>query len=196
MYLVGKIADKANEVGGLVIKSAIYGSNIPSDELILANAVNQFGGDGTDYVIYKMDSTSTDGVRIVNGDEFSLIVDDTDTITSVGFALEDVKKWLNTTVDKSIVKKDGIDFVTVRTEMLLADKSGIDTSFNETILVEILTPAGLKPLYATFTNGVCSYPFQPTDHSNSTGNYKIPENKVDGYRVEQFAEFKAVIPVG
>lgn len=194
-YLVGKIADNENPHGGLVIISAIYGNGIPSDEIILNNAVNQLGGVDTDYAIYKLDSTSSDGLRIKNGDELSLHWTANE-ITSIDFELEEAKLWINVSVDKMIVKKDGVDYLTVTTNMIKADGSGIDTTFNDEIVINILTPAGIKPLLVKFTDGVCEYPFQPADHTNATGNYKIPAGKVDGFRVEKSAEFIGVIPVG
>jgi len=196
MYVVGKISDKGNEQGGYIFTSATYSGNIPKDEAILSSITNQFGGVESDYAIFKLNSESADGKRIVNGDEFSLVFDDTNVITNISFVIEDSKKWINVTISKNVVKKDGADYLTITTNMIKADGSNIDTDFNESVLVDILTPAGVKPLLAKFTAGVCEYPFQPADHTNSTGRYKIPAGKVDGYRIEKYAEFVGVIPVG
>lgn len=187
MYIVGKIADKT-----LVEVSGIYGQTNPNPTIILANVIKRVGGIAKDYFVFYICDKSEQAERILDGDTFDAIWIK-DEITSVVFAKEDIKKWLRVVVDKTIVTKDGIDKVIQKFQILEADKSKVDITFNDTILIPIHTPTFAMNLKVTFIKGECLRDLKFDQY----GKYVYPR-KMKHYlnlRVEDSKEIESVMEV-
>lgn len=188
MFIIGRKSDES-----FVVNTGTY-SSLPSESDILKWAVDTYGGKTEDYSLYVADQNAID--RIMGGDSFELIWEDNE-VVGADFSIEDSKQRMNVSCDKVIVKKDGIDKVHITAKVYYPNTTDIDANFEESILIPMSTPAGVRELMATFTNGICEYDFEPHLHTTSVGEYKIPcVARIDDFKVDSSADFKVVIPVG
>ena len=197
MFILGNTNSKE------IIKISGSYANQPSVDGIKANAVDIYGGTLDDYSVYVIDDDDSVCTRISNTNDFVLIWE-SNNIVGLDFSIDDNKKWLSVIGEcdsingELYVKKDGIDSITVKSEILLPDKSGRDVSYNESIMIPISTPNGIKHLYIKYTNGYNEYIFNPVQHTNSIGNYNIPSThkSIGDIKIATSLNYKVVIPIG
>jgi hypothetical protein len=126
-----------------------------------------YGGSSSDYSYYQLSVNEIS--RIKDKDEYTLTWVGNN-ITAISFAVEDAKKWLRLTADKIKAKANGNEKITVTAKVLLYDKSGVDTSYNGTIVATIHKAKKTGYIQFDFINGVCSKDVK----TNDDGDWVIP----------------------
>jgi hypothetical protein len=188
MYLVGLKSDKQ-----LLYRSSTYSSNEPSDQIILENIIEKYGGTAADYSIYRINDATIATKRIQNGDEFNLVWDN-DIISGVDFTIEDSKPWIKfyTEDGKSEILANNMDTAVLIMEMWKADKSGIDITFNSIIRFTITTPRGPAIIKCQFVNGICKKQIK----TEVFGDWIFPGNlrHVNGYRIFNSQKIIVLLP--
>ena len=148
---------------------------------------NNYGGVYTDYYIYSVDESTADAIRIKNGDDWTAVWTG-DAITGVSFATEDAKEWIDVTADRTIFMADGMETILLKASMLLANKSGVDTSFNTTVNIPLNTSEGAKKLQFRFISGKASRSVT----TKVSGSWRFPAGKVTGYRTNSTVTFESI----
>ncbi len=166
-----------------VYKSAASSVDNITIEEAIAEAVKRAGGDASDYIGVKISDINTIN-RIKNEDDF-ILLPDAENGFIVDFSQEDSKLWFNVKANESYIVRDGSSVLPITGEILLADQSGVDISFNGEILIPLLTPSHrIIKLKAKFTNGICQHDFMPeelgiylmTSEDIRIGNYRVLNN--------------------
>ena len=141
---------------------------------------NNYGIDNSNLSLFYVAESNDNVARIRNGDTYALVWEDGE-VTGFDFSDEDAKNILRFDVkDENNVTNDtltanGTDYLTIYAYVFLPDLSGLDTSFNQTILIPIIDPSGKNCFIKTaFVNGVSTKVFKTTNY----GIWKIP----NGYR--------------
>jgi len=179
LYIAGKIATHTTLESG-------FRSEFNLTDFRSAFA-NNYGGVYTDYYIYQDAETSADSIRIKDGDDF-VAVWTGNTITGVSFAAEDAKKWVDVSVDRTSFMADNSESVLLKASVLLANKSGVDTAFNENIDIPVHTSEGSRKLRFRFINGKASRAVTTT----VAGIWRFPAMKVSGYRNNNSTTFESI----
>ena len=185
MYFVGKVSDNS-----FVENSGTYQPSDPPDSAVLANIKARLGGADEDYSIYHISNTHSDTLRVLNGDTVTLVWTG-NSVTGISFAAEDAKEWISVSVDKTSFSADNLDQVLVSVSVLLANKSGIDTSFNESIDLPIQSPSGTSKYRFYLVSGVSSKLIKTT----LGGAWKAPSSsvRINGYRVNNTVSFESIL---
>lgn len=166
--------------GSKAFVSADYGTGVtmPGDNSFKQNAVDVVGGVLDDYLVYKTDDVDIK-VRIFQQDSFIGTIEDNE-VTGIDFSLEDNKQWVKIETDvvnnrQRLYLNGSSDELNINATIYQSDKVTIDTSFNETVTINCITPSGkVIPIDAVFSEGTHSERFYPTDF----GYYIIPEDKI------------------
>lgn len=109
-----------------------------------------------DISFFTVSDSSTEVERISSGDSWALAWSGgapSGEISSIDFSEEDAKKWLQFSADKTAVLSDNKDLLTVSVSVLVANKSGIDTSFSGDLDIPVSTPNGGVKARFTFYTG-------------------------------------------
>ncbi len=169
MYVVGKKADES-----FVARSGIYYSPIPNNNTILTNIIKKFGGIAAHYNVFKVTDFNEQD-RIMNSDSF-LLTWESNIITGIDFTPENSKKFIEFSVDKNVVLRNGTDFIIMQAKILNSDGVTVDTTFNDTLSLPVGVPYGghVVKIRGKFTDGVMSRQFMP----EALGGYFYPDNKV------------------
>lgn len=178
MYLLIQKSDKK-----VLEYSGASGTTDPESTDIIKNAVDNYGGVSDDYMVFFI----TDVLvmkRILAGQSYEVIYKN-EVPESVDFTVEENKRWLQIDVSKENVLKDGVDSVEITFSVLKQDQSGIVTTLNTNMFVNIMTPIGRVKVRLTFVNGVCVWDFKPEFHGKYifpdklyVGNYRVVERKI------------------
>jgi hypothetical protein len=112
-----------------------------------------------------------------------------DFITGVDFTPEDTKLWIHGSSDKPSILANGIDEATLKLELLLPDKSAVDTTANVTLDIPIMSSLGPIKIRFEVVNGVGTRAIKTPTPGSWTG----PTSKVDGYRIDTKVYFDAVL---
>jgi hypothetical protein len=148
----------------------------PADSEILSMAVAKYGSAIDDYTVFRINDGCINQKRISAGEKFNLVWSDGN-IVNIDFAIEDssfIMRFYPTNpmgVITDTIIADDIDYVDINMSIWFSDLSGIDTSFNENLLVPVYNP--LKKLTfvkVTFVNGVSQKRFSTTEY----GIWTIP----------------------
>jgi len=191
-YIVGKISDQS-----YVAKTGIYRNNPPSKNHVKSWAEKNFDVTADDCSVYAVEDVETID-RLKKDDEFNLAWSD-GVITALDFTPEDNKNWLEVTADKDTVLRDGTDTITITAKVLLADQSGVDNNYNESIIAQIKTPMTAEEfLQAKFTNGKCVFQLNPAEMRHNLGRYIIPNARfhIANLRIKARCEYITALPVG
>lgn len=185
MYLIGRIADKADagSQNGLVEISGLMNLVVGVSSYKEAIATNH-GGDAADYDVFEVVS-NVDAERIENGDEFDLVWDG-DAIDGVDFAVEDAKFIVDFTTDKDRIDGDGVDTATVSIQIYQNDGT-TPAGVNASKVVPILKDGRSVLTRVTLTDGAGSILVTRSEG----GSYRFPAvNKIDNnnVRVRTIAE--------
>lgn len=202
MFIIARKSDEK-----IIKVSGTYADGqTPSKETMLPKIVKEFGGTIDDYEYLFVDDKSDAANRAMEGDSFSLIwkeesIDEkdltktTNKIDSVDFTPEDSKSWIKVTSDKSIVNtNDENDKATITFEVLKADKSGVDSTFQETIDLSIISPdKRIAYISLTFTKGKSVVNFMPTIF----GRWVLMANskRFNDFRIDNQIEIHARMPL-
>jgi len=158
-------------LGDFVLTGAMAKKGFTSGLFAFKGSIaEKFGGTYDDYFCYKV--TFEEEQIVHDGGILEPIWTD-DEITGVHFPSEDVKPWIRVSCDKTKIIADKKSKSLLRFEIWKADKSGIDTTFNDTIIIPSDTPVSKGKIEVTITNGIGSK-FLTTDIS---GDWKIPAVK-------------------
>lgn len=181
LYIVGRISDH------VIVESGIR-SDFNNAEMRAAIAIN-YGGVAADYDIFTMNDSTAKARRFAKGDDWSAVWTG-NTITDIDFTAEDNKKWLDVTASKNEIEADNTDGNLITINMLVPDKSGIDTSFTGRVNIMCRTPAGVNRIRFGFTNGVAT----KTIRTDKAGDWRIPANsdRMDLFRVVKAAKFESI----
>lgn len=104
------------------------------------------------YVIADTDPVMT---RIKNGDEYSVVWDESE-IVSLDFTPEDDKPYLQFSANKTYAQADGVESVLVSVKALTVDKSQVDTNINGREVIACTLPGGGGVMAFTFSDGRAS----------------------------------------
>ena len=179
LYIAGRISDHTTLESG-------FRSEFNLTDFRSAFAAN-YGGVYTDYYIYQDSETSSDSLRIKNGDDW-IAVWTGDAITGISFATEDAKKWIDVSIDRTSFMADNSESVLLKASVLLANKSGVDTAFDGNIDIPVHTSEGSRKLRFRFISGKASRAVTTT----VAGIWRFPAIKVSGYRNNNSATFESI----
>lgn len=182
-YMISRKIDKT------VLESG-FRSPFDSAAFVSAVAAN-YGGVPADYTVYTVDESDAKVQRVKQGDTFKPLwsgVGAASEVSDLDFTDEDVKKILRYEVDKSSVLVNGGVSAVVTVSVLLADKSGVDVSFEKDLDLPVQTPERTVKMRFTFINGVASRTVPPT----VAGAWTFPAGKPSDFRNENAVSFEAV----
>jgi len=187
----------ANKTTKAVLESGIRDSDFNDsnflDNFLIALAAN-YSTPIENISLFSTDESSTDGMRLSNGDQFELIwssSDSTGIVTGISFSIEDSKQWLQFSINKSDILSDGIEDITIESKVMDSDNLNIDTTFNGTIDIQISSPRGPAKMRFSFNSGIASKTLVTTD----AGTWKIPlsSKRLSTYRVNNTVTFDSVL---
>lgn len=131
------------------------------------------------YYLAESDSSVT---RVRNGDSWALTWSGSapsGEINGLNFTVEDAKKWLQFSVDKTGVLANGKEVLTVSITMLTANKSGTDTSFSGDLDIPVSTPGGGVKARFVFFSGKASKAFKFSTSGTFTAGHKMSSYRMD-----------------
>jgi hypothetical protein len=178
-YIAGKVSTSATVETG-------FRSSFDLNPFRQALATN-YGGDYTDYYIYSVDETDADAIRIKNGDDF-VAVWTGNQITGVSFTVEDSKKCISSTTDRTLFMADNREQLMLSLSILKADKSGVDDAFNEFIDIPIKSPDKIYKMRFRFINGKSSRSIK----TDVPGSWIFPSQKINDYRNNNIVNFESI----
>jgi hypothetical protein len=150
--VIGRISDQT-----IVEVSGLMGNiNMPSFSAAIAT---NYGGQASDYTIYTM--SSAEQQRYENGDQYS-VVWSVNVITGLDFYAEDTKRWIRLTSNKTRAAADGVDSIVITINVMKADQSSIDTTYNGTIVFNVQTDVNTL-IECVFVAGVCTKTLKTTN---------------------------------
>ena len=202
MYIIAKTTGEIIEVVGPLLGASAECSDTQAKVFAIAKA----GGVPDDYSIFKIADGSINQKKISAGENFELIWDNTSSpvkIIDISFAKEEsmsIMRFMPQGPDGRITDTlvaDGIDYLTIICSIWFADLSGIDTSFNKTLLVPLYNPIKkLCYVKATFVNGISQRIFKTTEYGvwNIPLGYKFDEANVK-ISYEQVLDLNALFAV-
>jgi len=155
-----------------------------------AAIVANYGGIPGDYVVYTLDENDSRAKRIKSGDEHSLTwtgAGSSADIVDVDFTVEDSKRFIQFTSDKSAIMADGIDLATISAMVLKPDKSP-DNSFTGKLDIPCMSPVGKIKMRFAFSAGLATRAIQ----SETPGEWIIPIGKINGMRADNEVKFDSV----
>ena len=184
LYITGRVSDKT------IVESG-FRSEFDLNPFRQAFAAN-YGGVYTDYYIYQDAETSSDSLRIKNGDQW-VAVWTGDVITGVSFAAYDALEWIRFYASKSSILADNRDSSTISAKIYTADKLGIDTTYSGTIDIDISCSRTTAKMRFIFTKGQASKIFK----TDTYGLWGFPGTSklIGGFKVDTayIASVQAVI---
>lgn len=167
MFIIGRIADKANSVKGLIEISGIH--DLVKGEQAFKEAVAQnYGGLPNDYDIFQVTS-QTQKDRIMAQDEFEIVWGG-DSISSLDFSIEDDKRKIEFTIDKDELQSDNVDRVIVKATVYEADGVTVDLAYKGKINIAITEVDQPSSRVFRFRKGYASISIK----TNKVGSWKIP----------------------
>jgi hypothetical protein len=150
-----------------------------------------YGISTSDISFFVVGDSSTEVTRIRNGDSWALAWSNgmpSGVISSISFAAEDAKKWLQFTADKTTVLANNKDLLTVSVSVLTANKSGIDTTFSGDLDIPVITPNGGVKARFTFYTGKAAKTFK----FDKAGTFKIGYRQTS-YRIDNTVSAEVLI---
>ena len=185
-YIAGRKSDQ----------SFVYFSGMTSALIPDANAgaflADEFGGNPTDYSLYRGDSDTPEGIRVNQGDEYVLVWTANE-ITGLDFTTQDNKRWLKVAVAADTVLADGVDTVAVTLEVWDKDLVAIEP-LNLTREIPVDSPQGQVRIRITLVNGVATVNFKTTQ----AGYWKFPTSVRElpgGTRVVEVKVIDAILVI-
>jgi len=179
------------------------GPTIPNDDVFKQNAVDINGGVLGDYSVY---GTSSDEImeKIFRGDYFVGTLD-VEEVTGLDFSIEEAKEYVDFSyvggLEEIALEVDGsFGTVSVKADVLESDGVTIDTSFTDSLTIDMLDPEGFAvPFKIEYTSGTDTFLFQPTKfgiYTLSNSPIRIGDDySVSGYRVKKQIQIKAYLAV-
>jgi len=175
-----------NKTTQILIESGIISLDFSiasvSTSFISAVATNH-GTTPSDVSFYYLAESDASVTRIRTGDAWTLTWDGSapsGEVNGIGFTTEDAKKWLQFSTDKTEIGSDGNDKVTISVTMLLANKSGTDTSFSGNLTVPISDPNGSGKIKFVFSSGLASKSLK----FSQPGTVSLGVSKMVDYRMD------------
>ncbi|MEE9374548.1 MAG: hypothetical protein V3V00_15945 [Saprospiraceae bacterium] len=179
-YMISvKVSDKKWASRGRISKKETGDPHMPTDAQVEAGAAASLGGVAADYTTFRTTNT-TEQARLDAGDEFVATLDGSNDVTSVSFATEDAKQWIEITTDVTddemkLNDDDTYDTLNVTAKIYEDDKTTLDTSYNGTITICGLNTANKStPLKLVFASGVKTWQMKPKHR----GDYVFPTSKI------------------
>jgi hypothetical protein len=184
-FVAGRIADKAVAPSYGVVE---FGGRNPWDaDSMLANIAINKGGDASDYNLFTAADDSTEATRINRGDEW-VPTWTGDAITAIDFSIEDAKKWIQVTSDKTSILSDGVEKVMFKIFILKADLSGVDDTFEGTLDIPVSGIDGSSKLRVHFFKGKGSREYSTTLSTKLI----FPATKIAEYRIDSTVTIETI----
>lgn len=145
-----------------------------------------YGVEVTDLSLLHYTEAQTPAIRIRQGEEYTGVWVAGE-LTEVDFTLEDSYRILRFNVQNAqgettdTLEADGVDSLLVSAYVFLADLSGVDTTFNGSLMIPITSPAGTQAYIKTlFTNGLASKNFKTREYGiwRIPGGFKFREENI------------------
>lgn len=161
-----------------------YGGRGTFDMGAYAQALaTNYGLTTDDISIYTLEDNASEVGRLKNGDSFSLIWSGavpSGVISGISFALEDSKKWLHFTSNKTSIIGNGKDTLILYASIYQTNNTDLDASATPVITIPINFPSGVSTIRMGFVGGKASRLIKVT----SPGNIIFPAvRRLDNYRI-------------